>query len=173
MSTLRRSVVALTASLALAGGAIAQKLTDDETDFMKQAAQNGHAEVESSKLAQKKGSSPQVKSFAKQMVADHTKANQELAALAKSKGVEVPNEPSLRQKAQLKLLEGKDGADFDKGYAEQMGVKAHEETVKLFEEGAQDAKDPEVKAFATKTLPTLKHHLQMAKDLTASTGKPD
>lgn len=171
MTALLRSLVALGASLALAGTAIAQKVDDDDAEFMKQAAQNGHAEVESGKLAQKKGTSPEVKAFAEHMVTDHAKANKELMGLAKSKGVEVPTEPSLRQKAQLKLLEGKDGAEFDKAYAEQMGVKAHQETVKLFEEGAQDADDPQVKAFATKTLPTLKHHLEMAQDLEASTDQ--
>lgn len=89
----------LAASFALASGAIAEALMEDEIDFMKQAAQNGHAEVESAKLAQKKASSPQVKSFAQHMIADRTKANKELMALAKGKGVELPKEPSILQRA--------------------------------------------------------------------------
>jgi putative membrane protein len=170
MSTLPRFIAGLTVSLLMAAGATAQALGDKETDFLKQAAQNGHAEVESSKLALQKAAGQDVKSFAQQMVDDHTKAGKELEALAKAKGVKVPTEPSIRQKAQLKLLSTKDGKEFDKSYADQMGVKAHQETVKLFEKGAADAKDPDVKAFATKTLPTLKHHLSMAEKLKASTA---
>lgn len=139
--------------------------------FMKQAAQNGHAEVEGSKLALTKAVNTQVKGFAQQMVDDHTKSSEELKALAASKGVKLPTEPSMAQKARLKLLQGADGAEFDKRYAEQLGVKAHEDTLKLFQKAAANAKDPDVKAFATKTLPALQHHLQMARELKGVTDK--
>lgn len=171
MFKLTRCVAGLAVSFALASGAIAQALTEDEIDFMKQAAENGHAEVESAKLAQKKTSSPQVKSFAQHMITDHTKANKELMALAKEKGVELPKEPSVLQKGKLKLLSTKEGSDFDEAYADQMGVQAHESTIELFQEGAKEAKDPKVKAYATKTLPTLKQHLGMAEKLETSTDK--
>ena len=71
----------------------------------------------------------------------------------------------MTQKAKLKRLHTADGADFDRRYADSMGVKAHEDTVKLFQKASMGAADPEVKAFAAKTLPTLRHHLQMARDL--------
>lgn len=184
--TFLRRLVPLAAAVALAGGAVAQQdtsaptqaqartLTQADTGFMNQAAQNGLTEVEASLLAQRKASNEAVKAFAKQMVADHTKANDELKALAARKGHELPTEPSLRQKAQIKLLSAMDGDRFDRNYAEQVGVAAHEETVTLFKKGARDAKDPDVKAFATKTLPKLEHHLEMARKLetqTAATGK--
>jgi len=136
--------------------------------FLKQAAENGHTEVEGSKLAQSKATNPKVKAFAEKMMEDHTKAGAELSTLAASKGVEVPTEPSLMQKGKLKLLSTADGANFDKKYADEVGVKAHEDTVKLFEKGAAEAKDPDVKAWATKTLPTLKMHLQHAKEMQAA-----
>jgi putative membrane protein len=63
-----------------------------------------------------------------------------------------------------------DGASFDRSYASSMGVSAHEETIALFRKEAQQGKDPDVKAFATKTLPTLEHHLKMSKDLKAKTA---
>jgi putative membrane protein len=147
------------------------KLSRADIAFLKQAAQNGHAEVESSKLAVTKASHTQVKGFAQQMVDDHTKANQELAALASSKGVDVPKEPSVAQKAKMKVLESADGANFDKRYADSMGVAAHRDTLKLFQKAAAGATDPDVKAFAAKTLPTLQHHLQMAQDLKTATAK--
>ncbi|WP_280156240.1 DUF4142 domain-containing protein [Piscinibacter sp. XHJ-5] len=149
----------------------AGKLASADVAFLKQAAQGGLAEVESSKLAVSKASNTQVKGFAQQMVDDHTKANEELKALASAKGVALPTEPSVAQKAKLKLLESADGASFDRRYADSMGVAAHEDTVKLFQKASTSAADPQVKAFATKTLPTLQHHLQMAKDLKSTTSK--
>lgn len=149
----------------------AHKLARADAAFLKQAAQNGHAEVEGSKLALSKGTHAQVKAFAQQMVDDHTKAAQALSTLASDKGVELPTEPSLAQKAKLKLLAQRDGESFDRHYAESVGVAAHEDTVKLFKKAAAQAKDTDVKAFATKTLPTLEQHLQHARDLKAATDK--
>lgn len=158
--------VALALSAATFGAsAIAQGAGAKDADFLKQAAQNGAAEVEAGRVAQRQAQNRDVKTFATQMVDDHTKANQELTALARRKGIDVPAEASLLQKGQLKLLGTKNGADFDRGYIEQMGIKAHRETVELFANGMRDAQDPEVKSFATKTLPKLKDHLAMAERL--------
>lgn len=178
------STLAVAASLALlAGGASAQatgtatqgaattapapasKLSRSDANFMKDAAKAGAAEIESSKLAAQKATDPKVKSFAQQMVDDHTKAAAELKTLAQSKGVELPDDPSLMQKGKLKALSSADGTKFDQRYAESMGVKAHEDTVKLFQKAANSAKDADVKAYAAKTLPTLQQHLQMAREL--------
>ena len=160
------------AVLLAAGAASAQGANMPRADeaFMKQAAQNGHAEVESSKLALGKASSPDVKTFAEQMVNDHTKAGDELTALAQSKGVKVSNEPSVAQRAKIKLMQSLDGASFDRSYASSTGVSAHQETVSLFRKEAEQGKDPDVRAFAARTLPTLEHHLKMSKDLKAKTG---
>ena len=69
-----------------------------------------------------------------------------------------------------KLLGTADGADFDKRYMESMGLQAHRDTVALFEKGARDARDPDVKAFAQKTLPKLKQHLEMAQQVAGEVG---
>lgn len=149
-------------------GRASSQLSRADTAFMKQAAENNHAEIESSRLAEHKASDPAVKAFAQQMVADHGKTGQELAALASSKGVELPDGPSMMQKAKLKLLEAADGADFDRRYSETMGLAAHRDTIALFQKAAKEARDPEVKAFATKTLPALQGHLDMAQKLPAA-----
>lgn len=148
-------------------GRAAAQLSRADTAFMKQAAENNHAEIESSRLAAQKASDPAVKAFAQQMVADHGKTGEELAALASSKGVELPDGPSMVQKAKLKLLEAADGEKFDRRYSETMGLAAHRETIALFQKAAKEARDPEVKAFATKTLPALQGHLDMAQKLPA------
>ncbi|MNV58971.1 hypothetical protein D3C71_1513690 [compost metagenome] len=143
------------------------KLDSNDRDFIENAAQSGHMEVEGSKMALEKSQNAEVKKFAQQMIDDHTKAGQQLAALAKSKGVDVPTDPSLMQQAKLKTLGLRDEG-FDEAYAEGVGVSAHEDAVKLFEEASNEAKDPEVKQFATETLPKLQQHLQMAKTLEQS-----
>jgi putative membrane protein len=60
---------------------------------------------------------------------------------------------------------------FDERYARHFGVRAHQDTIKLFQDAAREAKDPEVKAWATKTLPGLRHHLEMAQRLSGSAKK--
>ncbi|MCM5680594.1 DUF4142 domain-containing protein [Schlegelella sp. S2-27] len=157
----------LVAFLAFGGAAASQTVADDDAGFMKQAAHNGHAEVVSSKLAQQKASSADVKAFAQRMVEDHTKTNAELEQIATSKGIQLPKEPDAAQQAKMKALSGLSGAEFDKQYVEQMGVAAHEQTISLFQRGASNARDPQIKAFAAKTLPALQHHLEMARALKA------
>jgi putative membrane protein len=160
--------IALASFLALgtaAAGAADTKVPGADAAFMKQAAENGHAEVESSKLALGKTANADVKAFAQQMVDDHTKAGDELTALAQSKGVKVSADPSIAQRAKIKLMQAMDGASFDRRYAGTFGVTAHEDTVKLFRKEAQSGKDADVKAWAAKTLPTLEHHLAMSKAL--------
>lgn len=162
----------LSLSLLLAGAAFAsQAHARSDESFMKEAAHAGAAEIEASKLAQTKAKSADVKSFADTMIADHTKVADELKALAASKNVKLPDGPSVGQKAEIKLIDAGDNDKFDERYAKHFGVKAHQDTIKLFEEASREAKDPEVKAWATKTLPGLKHHLEMAQALNAAPKK--
>ncbi len=138
--------------------------------FMKQAAQNNSTEIEASKLALTKASSAEVKAFAQQMIDDHTKTGEEMKALATSKGVEVADKPSMAQAAKIKMLSAMSGTNFDKHYAEIVGVAAHKDTVKLFQKESANGKDADVKAWATKTLPALQHHLEMAQGLKSNTA---
>jgi putative membrane protein len=149
----------------------ADRMVRSDRNFMEQAAQNGHAEVEAAKLAQSKSSNEKLKSFAAQMEQDHTKTNEELAALASSKNIKLPTEPSTVQKSKAKAMSALEGARFDRQYADTMGVKAHEDTLKMFQKAASGAKDPDVKAFAAKTVPALEQHLKMSRDLRAALGK--
>lgn len=141
-----------------------------DKSFLENAYQDGLAEVAMGQLALGKTASADVKAFAQHMVEDHGKANTDLKTLADSKKVAVASEPSLTAKTKAKMADAKSGADFDKSYAESM-VSAHKDAIKLFEKASQDAGDPEVKAFASKTLPTLKMHLTMAEQLQGKVGK--
>lgn len=149
------------------------KLPHADSDFLKQAAQSGHAEIEGSQLAITKATNPEVKAFAQKVAEEHTQAGAELSALAHSKGVILADGPSIAQKAKLKLLAHREGASFDKHYVDSVGVKAHQDAVKLFQKASDEAQDPEVKAFAIKTLPVLQHHLDMSRDLYATVHLDD
>jgi putative membrane protein len=139
-------------------------------DFVAKAASSGMMEVEANRSAIGQTNSDRVKKFAKHMVEDHTKANQELMALAARKGLRVPQGMSEKHFDQLKSLSKLTDDPFNAAFAKAQ-VAAHEEAVALFENASKSLKDPDLKAFAEKTLPTIKHHLEMARDLSKDTGK--
>lgn len=130
----------------------------DQT-FVTTAAQSGMAEVALSQMAKEKGSSPEVKQVAEMMIADHTKANDELTKLATSKSFELPSDVGPKHKAAADKLSKMTGAEFDKAYLAQM-VTNHKKSVSDFESASKTLKDEELKAFTDKTLPTLKTHLE-------------
>jgi putative membrane protein len=142
-----------------------------DTAFLENAAQGGFAEVEAGKMAQTKASNAEVKAFGQMLIDEHTKVNQELATLASSKGYTPPTEPSVVQRTELRALGVLDGDNFDKMFMRRIGVASHEATIKQFREASRSARDPQVKAFAAKTLPSLEHHLKMAKTLQTKLGK--
>ena len=143
-------------------------------DFVKKAGEGGAAEVAMGKLGSAKATDADVKAFAQHMVKDHTKANQELMSVAKAKGIEVPTEPGMMQKGMKEKFEHQSAdKDFNHDYMQHM-VKDHEADVKLFRTAAADTTlDPDLRAFAKKTLPTLEEHLAAAKKLEAKTGKSE
>lgn len=156
-------------TFALVAGSISTAMAATSNDFVENAAQGGITEVEAGKLALEKSGSADVKTFAQHMITDHTKVNQELAALAKKLDIEVPDDAALTDKAKKAILEMRDES-FDKAYANNQ-VNAHETTVALFKKEAQSSDNAELKAFATKTLPSLEAHLKMAKELQAKYAK--
>ena len=161
---------AATLALATSFGAVAAdngKLSHQDTSFLKDAAEGGNAEVEASKVALDKSGSADVKTFAQMMVDDHGKAGTELKGLADQKGVKVSDTPSMTKKAEIKLLSERKGSSFDQHYADSIGVKAHQDTIKLFQKEVDKGSDADVKAWASKTLPTLQKHLEAAQALKA------
>jgi putative membrane protein len=129
--------------------------------FVLEAAKGGMAEVELGKLAAEKGSSPEVKKFGQRMADDHGKANTELKSLAQNKGINLPAAPDSKGEGLHDRLSKLSGAEFDKAYMKAM-VSDHKKDVNAFRKESQSGKDPEVKAWAAKTLPTLEDHLKMA-----------
>lgn len=163
-----KKVFALFAVLVVAvfvlNGYITQASNQDK--FWMEAAQGGMAEVALGNLALQKSQNEQVRQFAQTVVDDHMKANDELKTLAASKNVTLPTDVNAKQKSTMNKLSGMSGADFDKEFIKMM-VKDHEAMVRLFERQADRGTDADAKAFAAKTLPTLRSHLEMARTMSS------
>jgi len=140
-------------------------LASEDEKFLENAIQGSNAEIKGSQLALEKSESGDVKAFAQMMIDDHQKMAKEAAALATSKGMTPPTEPSAMQTTEITALKALSGGAFDTMYVNRIAVAAHESTVDLFKKATQEVQDPEVKALAMKTLPKLKEHLEMAETL--------
>ena len=174
--TIRHSMIAL-GFLLFAAPALAQSagektgvnsalgVSPTTPDFVKEVAISDMFEIESSKLAQQKGNAPE-KTFASQMVTDHTKTSTELKGLVTGGKVKADLPTALDSSHQSKLdkLKGESGKDFSSDY-DSMQVSAHKDAVSLFERYAKGGENADLKNWAGKTLPALKHHLDMAQGL--------
>ena len=129
--------------------------------FMKKAAQGGFAEVQMGEVATDRASSPQVKRFGQRMVDDHSKANNELKNIASQKGETLPTTVSAKNRDVIDRLSKLSGTEFDRTYMQYM-VDDHKEDAEEFKREADSGNDPQVKAFAAKTVPFLEGHLKMA-----------
>jgi putative membrane protein len=129
--------------------------------FMMKAAQGGMAEVQLGKLATQNASSQAVKDFGQKMVDDHSKANDELKGLAARKNVTLPSSIDAKDQATMDRLSQVHGAAFDRAYMRDM-VADHKKDIAEFQREANSGADPDVKNWASQTLPTLQGHLQLA-----------
>ncbi|MBR8840202.1 MAG: DUF4142 domain-containing protein [Stigonema ocellatum SAG 48.90 = DSM 106950] len=143
-------------------------LSSSDRKFITQAAEGGLAEVQLGELASQRGSSDAVKQFGQRMVQDHTQANNQLQQLAAQKNVTLPKGIGKENQKVKQKLSKLSGASFDRAYINDM-VQDHTKDVSSFQRQAQQAQDPDLKAFATQTLPILQEHLQMARSIANST----
>lgn len=134
---------------------------EEDAEFAVEAADGSMLEVELGTMALTKAASPEVKAFAQKIVDEHTKANNELKALAEKKNITLPTTMGDEHKRKYEKLQEKTGPEFDKEYMDLM-VKDHKEDIKEFEEQAEDGSDPEIKEWASSKLPTLRNHLEEA-----------
>jgi putative membrane protein len=162
----RATLAAATVCLAAAFGAFAQApakstLPRGDAAFLKKAAADGMAEVQLGQLAAGKAMRDEVKQFANRMVADHSKANDDLKGIAGANGVALPDGPDAKHRRLMAKLDKLSGGDFERAYMHEM-VEDHRKDVREFRKHANSRKDSDVKAFAGRTLPTLQSHLQAA-----------
>jgi putative membrane protein len=153
------------ALIALAVPAAAQvQLNEADREFVNKAAIGNVAEVELGRVAVQRAARPSVKSFGERMVTDHGRAGAELATLARTKGMDVSSTLDVSHQAMRDRLSGLSGADFDRAYMSEM-VRDHTEDVALFERATQTASDADVKAYAERSLPMLREHLALARQV--------
>lgn len=150
------------------GGSSTTSQTMDTT-FARKAARGGMAEVKLGQLAEQKGTSSAVKDFGQRMVQDHSKANDQLKDVAAKDSIKLPNGLTKKDQATYDRLSKLSGSAFDRAYARDM-VKDHEADISDFKTEASNGQNPDMKDFASQTLPTLQSHLQMAQQMEQSTG---
>jgi putative membrane protein len=162
----RRPVAVMSAMLAvaIATSSVWADTPAVDKDFATKAAQAGIAEVAEARLALKNSTRPDVQNFARRMIADHTKAGDQLKSIASSQGLALPGDPSPEDQQAMTKLGSLSGEDFDRAYIESQ-VSAHEAAVGLFTQESEQGKDAQFRSFASSTLPTLKDHYQMIKSL--------
>ncbi len=153
------------ATLCLAASTVQAQtgLSDGDREFIEEAAHGCHAEVSMGETAAKSENAA-VSAFGKQMIADHGKMNDELATLAKQKGVEPPTSADLSSQAKGALVGVLSGKAFDKQYVSSQ-LDDHKETLKLFQKEAESGQDPDLKALATKGVPIIQEHIAKLEEL--------
>jgi putative membrane protein len=153
-------------------GTSGKRVAAADTAFAKEAAVGGMAEVDLGKLAQQNAASPDVKQFAERMVTDHGKANAELKEWASQNNVTLPTKLDAKHQALRERLSKLNGDAFDKAYMKAM-LSDHKEDVAKFRKESSSASNPELKAWAGQTLPTLEDHLKLAQDTASKVGVSD
>jgi putative membrane protein len=143
--------------------------SSEDRAFILEAAAGGLAEVELGRLASQKAARGEVKEFGQMMVTDHTKANDQLMKIAQAKSVDAPHALKPEHKAMKDQLSKLSGEAFDRAYIQHM-VKDHQEDVAHFRKESTEASDPDLKQFASATLPTLQKHLKRAQEIEQIVG---
>ncbi|MFO7824587.1 MAG: DUF4142 domain-containing protein [Cyclobacterium sp.] len=136
---------------------------DNDSTFLRKAAEMQMEMINFGKLAQEKGDSPEVKEFGRVMEAENTKSQTEINALAQSKSMSLPGSATDDSMEAYNDLNEETGNDFGRSYSDRM-VDQHEDAIDLFENAANDSEDPEIKAWATEKLPILRVQLKQAED---------
>src|SRR5579864_6753876 len=157
-------------SAATSASSASSPSTNSDQDFVTKAAQGNSAEVELGKIVAAKSKNPSVKQFAQMMVKDHTTALNELQELAQTKNLNFNDDLPDDAKALQSKLSSDTGKQLDKDYMDSM-VEDHQKDVQEFTDKSQNAKDRDVKQWASKTLPTLQKHLEKAQQIDAKLNK--
>jgi putative membrane protein len=141
-------------------------LAAGDAAFITAATQGGLAEIAEAQIAQKNSRSPAIQNFAQTMITDHTQANNQLAQIAAKKGVTPPASPSDAQTQEATALSAEHGPKFNRDYIADQ-IADHKEVLAAFQQEATSGTDPDLKAFAEQTEPTIQHHIEMADEINA------
>jgi putative membrane protein len=157
------AAICLVPGLALAQQEEETNKADIDQHFAWKVSSVGLAEVDLARIAEKQASDPAVVSFARRLMEDHKKANQDLMQLAQSKGIKLAQALDEKERKESAHIRELTGAQFDKAYLEDQ-VKCHEKAIALFKKEIKEGKDADLQAWAQKMLPTLEEHEKLAKE---------
>jgi putative membrane protein len=135
-----------------------------DAGFIQDQLAEGEAEIALGKLVQERATNPQVKEFGQMMVRDHQKAGAELKQLASKHNITMEGKDHGDHADVQERLAKLSGAEFDREYMKAM-VDDHQDAVNEVERKAENADNPEVRQWASKTLPTLRQHLEQARQI--------
>lgn len=154
----------LVLALAVAGVRSAEDEKLDDAGFVKKVSSACMGELKVGEMALQKANDAKVKSFAQRIVDDHNRASKDLEELASRKGWTLSKTIDDKCQKELDRLSSMTAQGFDRAFIESQ-IKGHEEAIKLFEHESKSGEDPALKEWASKALPTLREHLQMAKEI--------
>jgi putative membrane protein len=163
-------------------------MTSPDAEFAQKAANGSKHEIDGAKFAVNKAQNAEVKALANRLIKDHTAAANELSTIMKNKkiamgGPDMHSDAAKRDQTATDKPDQKDqpgneswrsasGPAFDRAYVDHL-ITEHEKSITLYETEANSGSDAELKAFASKTLPTIKDHLKAAQDLKAKLPTTD
>jgi predicted outer membrane protein len=133
-------------------------------EFLAQAIQDSHAEIEQCELALERTSNGDIKLFAQRMIDDHSAMGREIEQLCSKKNITLPKDVSSEQRSAMKELLPLSGQAFDRKFM-QHNVQDHEKDIKVFKHYAEQEDDPEIKALAANGVTKLTEHLRMAQSI--------
>jgi putative membrane protein len=144
-----------------AGVACAATLSNADRQFLVTAAKTDMTEAHEGQMAENQAVRPDVKAFAKTLVDDHTASYTQLSELAAKTGVAIPKGINVGQNRAVVQLVHLKGDRFDRQFTTDE-IAGHRQMLATFKREAKQARDADVKAYATKMIPTLEKHLQLA-----------
>lgn len=164
------SALARPAVFAAASAASAKKMSVEQRDerrFLKEASAASRFESEASRMALAKSNNPRVRSFAATLINHHATTGIALQHMLQGRGMAPPMLANDQRKT-LNRLAKLGGAKFDREYTEEVGLRYQHEDLQVYEKAALATRDPTLKAWIARTLPTLRYHLATAERISAS-----
>jgi putative membrane protein len=134
---------------------------EKEAQFLVNAAEINLAEIKLSEMAIQNSKNAEVITLSKMLLQDHTEANKQLTALAKTKMITIPVSATAATINNADMLLKKGGNEFDKAYCSLL-ISEHKNAVQIFETANTDLVDVDIKQWASSLLPSLRSHLDKA-----------
>lgn len=153
------AAAALAVAPATADDKTADKMGVSDSLFAAAAAEGGMAETQMAEMGAKKAHSPELKKFSEHMLESHRTVNSQLKEMASKKGITLPTTVGVGHQFCAQSLASLSGEEFDHAYTQAQFV-AHMAAIAAFKAEADRGHDPDVKAWAAKTLPSLEEHLR-------------